>query len=454
MTCVNEVNGAERRRGTRPSFECPEGYEVRGFRVRLYPTADQVEVLERIESECRIVWNTLVKYDDDAREARVAHAQLIGAVGPRPARPDFNGLAPDESKAAKDSYHDVCRERIAAALKATKHIEGFRRLRDLVDAAGVRWDYQLFRIWIRARLGGECVTNAGALQALAKSYQTWAKGQKPKGFRRQSDSMPLRTRTGDCFSLGSFGDRRGRPFYDCQVSFNGLKIRGRLPGRAPWGRVVEGVAIRREADGWWASIRQVVPVRELPAPAPATVVGIDVGLVDMVAFSEPVGGKLTIPNRRRNELSERIAGLQARASEFARGSVERRRIENRAARIHARLARHTKHTIYTDVVAPLATFETIKVERLQPKIGQMGSRSVSAMRLVVSMLRERYGDRVREVDCRFTSQDCSQCGHRSKDSWAYENGRVGQCPACGFSAHRDVNAARNIAAKPAEKEAA
>jgi len=51
------------------------------------------------------------------------------------------------------------------------------------------------------------------------------------------------------------------------------------------------------------------------------------------------------------------------------------------------------------------------------------------------------------VEPHFTSQDCSQCGVRSKESWSYEHGRYGECPSCGYRADRDVNAARNIAAK-------
>jgi putative transposase len=105
---------------------------------------------------------------------------------------------------------------------------------------------------------------------------------------------------------------------------------------------------------------------------------------------------------------------------------------------------------------PLAdvTLSAHELQALVKNIGQMGSVKVSSMRTLKNMLVERYGDRVREVDPRFTSQDCSQCGHRSKESWSYAHGRFGQCPACGHREDRDVNAARNIASKLSISKAA
>jgi len=282
---------------------------------------------------------------------------------------------------------------------------------------------------------------AHLLQALTKNYFTFVEGQRCKKFRRARDPMPLQVRSGMCFELGDFGVRghthRAQPvndgahsFYNCQVSINGLRIKGRLPGKTPEGRVLEGVSIVKLADGWWGSVKVEVPIRILPPAIEGSVIGLDVGLDNLVAMSDGT----RVANRRDRQYAERIAGRQAQNLPVGR--------------LQLAASRHTRHVIYNEIVKPLTAVETIKVEKLNARIGQMGSSKVSAMRTAVRLLQERYGARVREVEPAFTSQDCSQCGFRSKESWSYENGRYGQCPKCGHKEDRDVNAARNIASRP------
>lgn len=55
----------------------------------------------------------------------------------------------------------------------------------------------------------------------------------------------------------------------------------------------------------------------------------------------------------------------------------------------------------------------------------------------------RYGSELRPVPAPFTSQDCSACGARDKESRP-GCGRVYACTSCGHTDHADRNAARNI----------
>jgi transposase len=418
-------------------FEVQPGNEIRGMRIRLYPDLETEEALHILEDDTRRAWNWLVKQTEEVLDARKAHAVRKGVVPPRPERPDYNGLDPEQSKAAKESYYDACRTWNKAIYEATNKIPGceFRKLKDLIEHFGLKHDYQLMSrviAWAYEGREEERKVKPGAhlLQSLVKNYHTKGANQRRKKFRRRDDPMPLQVRSGVCFELGDFGTRRGNPFYNCRVTFNGLKIQGRLPGRTPEGRILEGVSIRKEADGWWASIKQEVPIRVPPKAVPGSTIGIDVGLDFIAAFSDGT----RIENERGKAYSERIAGRQAQKLPVGR--------------LQQAAARHTRHTIYNAIVKPLATVETIKVERLNGRIGQMGGSSkTSAMRTAFNLLRERYGDRVREVEPHFTSQECSQCGFRSKESWSYEHGRFGQCPKCGFRCDRDVNAARNIERK-------
>lgn len=422
-------------------FELQSGNEIRGFKIRLYPDKETEEKLEILERDLRRAWNWLCAQTEEVLQARVAYAIRQGLVGLRPTRPDYVGLSPEASKLRKEKYLVDCREWYGAVYKTTSKVAGceFRKTKDLIEHFGFKYDYQLLGRVIEWGYdeGAERVIEPGAhmLQALSKNYHQTAKGARRKRFRRAFDPMPLQVRSGSCFELGDFGrrgtshDSGGKSFYNCRITMNGLRIRGRLPGKSPEGRVLEGVSIRREADGWWASIKQEVPIRNPPEAVLGSIVGIDVGLDYMAAMSD---GR-RVSNARGKAYAERIAGRQAQGLSVGR--------------LQCSAARHNRHVIYNEVVKPLATVETIKVEKLTPKIGQMGSSKASSMRSIVKVLRERYGDRVREVEPHYTSQDCSQCGHRSKESWSYANGRFGKCPACGYSEDRDVNAARNIARK-------
>src|SRR5690606_6304297 len=115
----------------------------------------------------------------------------------------------------------------------TKGIEGCapRKMSEWLIHFGLKHDYQLLRKvigWRRENV----LCGSAILQGLAKSY--FQKSTRRKTFKRKRDHVPLRVRTGNCFRLGSFGARGKNPeFYNCQVSINGLRIRGRLPGRRP-----------------------------------------------------------------------------------------------------------------------------------------------------------------------------------------------------------------------------
>ncbi len=422
---------------TKKKFSLKDGHEVRGMMIRLYPDKDQEAKLELLESDSRHVWNWLVKQTEDTLAARAAYAVKTGVVPPRPTRPSYDGLEPEDAKSLATSFRKSAGEWHGLVYKATNKMPGceFRKFKDLLVQFGAKHDYQLLKRVLGWRVGEdeperEIEPGAFLLQSLTKNY--FQKSERRKKFRRATDSMPIQVRSGKCFDLGNFGTRRGKPFYDCQIAINGLKIKGRLPGKLPEGRVLEGVSVRKLADGWWASIKQELPIRPLPAPVPGTTIGIDVGLDFIAAMSDGT----QVPNKRGKELAERIAGRQA--------------MKRPVGRLHLQAARWAKHTIYNDIIKPLLLVETIKIERLDSKLGQRGSVKVSSMRQVASMLTQRYGEaRVREVEPHFTSQDCSQCGHRSKETWGYAHGRIGECTQCGYRCDRDINAARNIAAKDA-----
>lgn len=411
-------------------LEILPGHEIRGFVVRLYPTTEQVERMRELQHQQRIAWNWLVAQVEDSLAATRAYAVRNGLVAPSPQRPDYDGLSPDESKAARKQHASACGEWARSVYSKTKGIDGCapRKMSEWLIHFGLKHDYQL----LRKVIGWKCesvLCGSAILQGLSKSY--FQKSARRKTFKRRQDHVPLRVRTGDCFRLGSFGARGKNPeFYNCQVSINGLRIRGRLPGRSPSGRILEGVAVTEQADGWYASIKVEVPVRVLPETRPGSVAGVDVGLKNLAGIVGSDGFSSLVVNGRDLYFADRVADMQQQGLDIGR--------------IHQRAKRHTLHLIYNEIIKPLGAYETIKVEDLNARIGQMGSSMGSSMRTIYRLLVERYGDRVRAVEPAYTSQDCSQCGFRSKETWSYDHGPIGECPSCGHREHRDLNAARNI----------
>ena len=424
--------------------------ERRGFKVRLYPTAEQREQLTRLENDLRVVWNWLVKIREEGDKAAEAFAIREGLVSARPTRPadPAKGTSSEDTERVWQEYRASLKDWYQQLRTVLRDREDLARrgLRDWMGYYGAQHDYQMLKrvaSWYGADL------NAHLLQKLAKDYaESFKAGRRPPKFKRRHDPMPIGVRSGHCLDTGRYGSRGQNPsFYNCQIRIAGMKIRGRLPGRLPPGDVLEGVRVVFHGGMWWACVIVDCAPRVLPDPVPGSVVGIDVGLDNLVAMSgDGLDARGTLVLNPRNRIvDEQLENLREAAKDTGDDHYARR-----AARLEAKLARRVRHVIYNEILKPLAQTETIVVEKLNSKIGQMGSRKVSAMRTIVALLKERYGDRVREVSCGYTSQDCSQCGLRSKESWSYDHGPWGECPGCGHSEQRDINAARNIRARGLE----
>lgn len=126
----------------------PDGQEIRGFRLRVYPTADQARRLAELQETQRKIWNWLVARQDEVTRIRGDYAIRMGVVGPRPTRPDYNGMSPDESKAACSNYAARLREWSDSVHKATKDdpVCAYRSIADYIKQFGVKHDYQFFNI--------------------------------------------------------------------------------------------------------------------------------------------------------------------------------------------------------------------------------------------------------------------------------------------------------------------
>lgn len=78
---------------------------------------------------------------------------------------------------------------------------------------------------------------------------------------------------------------------------------------------------------------------------------------------------------------------------------------------------------------------------------QLHSWNFHSLRFKIAYKATMKGVLVRAVDPRYTSQECSCCGHTSPSN--RPNQATFQCTSCGFVSHADVNAAMNIGRRAA-----
>ena len=177
-------------------------------------------------------------------------------------------------------------------------------------------------------------------------------------------------------------------------------------------------------------------------------VGIDVGLYNLLAFSD--GMIIDNPRWLRSNLTAlRVA--QRRMSRRKKGGTNWRKAARQVSVLHERVANSRREFWHQTTRRLVDTYGNIAVEDLPLAfMTRNGSLSLSAHDAALGMFRqmlvykaEEAGTRVIAVNPARTSQLCSGCGSVVVKSLSV---RTHICPDCGLALDRDVNAARNILA--------
>ena len=178
-------------------------------------------------------------------------------------------------------------------------------------------------------------------------------------------------------------------------------------------------------------------------------VGIDMGIRHIAATSD---GELYDHNTGTGKDLRRLKKLSSDLSENLHDHGKRRKSIGRLKHHHAKMVNKRKDNIEKISKRIVDDNDVIIIERLNVKklwgISKSKSMTCGFINSSLGLLRTRIlnkaecaGKKVIEVDPRGTSQMCSQCGADVKKSLGI---RVHECPYCGFTADRDINAAINI----------
>lgn len=204
------------------------------------------------------------------------------------------------------------------------------------------------------------------------------------------------------------------------------------------------LTVKRTWNGWYVAIA-CDSIEPSPLPPTGCSVGVDVGLESFATLSN---GSVVI-NPRYFRKSESALGLaQQRLALKTKGSESRKRAKRLVAKAHATIQRQRDWFHWQQARELVKSYDLIAVEQLNVK-GMAQSNLAKSIHDVgwtsfiekLFVKAEEAGRVVVKVSARFTSQDCSGCGHRQKLGLSE---RMYNCPNCGLSLNRDHNAAINI----------
>jgi putative transposase len=222
----------------------------------------------------------------------------------------------------------------------------------------------------------------------------------------------------------------------------------------PADATVKGVVVKREPTGqWYASLQLEISEGAPPKPEnPTKVVGIDVGILQYVHDTDghAVGSLDLSAEQDRLEHEQRVLSRRQHGS----NNYERQR--RKVARRHADIKRKRRDFLHKLSNYYATEYDVVAVENLNV-LGMMQfdsnshNRASAAWGTFLRMLAykcEREGTHFIPVRPHGTTKECAQCGVESdKPLWVREH----SCPACGFEADRDENAAWNVLARGVDR---
>jgi putative transposase len=228
----------------------------------------------------------------------------------------------------------------------------------------------------------------------------------------------------------------------------------RLHRPVPDDATIKQVTVKREPTGEWFATFGVEVDRDPPNPpeTPEQCVGIDVGILKYTHDTDGLAvGSLDLSDER-----ERLERAQRSLSRKEHGSSNWEKQRRIVARRHADLKRKRRDFLHKLSAYYAREYDLVGVEDLDAKglvelPGNSRNRASAAwgeFRRMLEYKCEREGTHFIAVDPTGTTKECASCGvETDKPLWVREH----SCPACGFEADRDANAAINILSRGLEE---
>jgi putative transposase len=204
---------------------------------------------------------------------------------------------------------------------------------------------------------------------------------------------------------------------------------------------IKTLTIRKNNLNQWFACFSVDIEECVALPKTNKIIGIDVGLSSFATYSD--GTKIDNPRFLRNSEKE-LTALQSNYSK-----CKNKKNKRRLSKLHNKIANQRKdfcHKLSRNIINE---YDTICIEDLainkMVKSHQMAKSIYDAAWFQFAQFliykAEEADRKVVQVNPAYTSQDCSGCGYRVAKQLS---DRIHNCPNCGLSMDRDVNASLNI----------
>ena len=354
----------------------------KAYKYRIYPTKKQQRALNETLDECRWLYNHLLEERKTLWETRHESTSLYRQID------SFRDLK-EERPSLKIAHSQVLQNvavRIELAFKAF-----FRRVKNGEDPG-----YPRFR---------------GKFRYDSFTYPQWEKSCKIEGDR----------------------------IYLPKIGHVKIILHRNFQGTP------KTCTVRRTRTGKWF-VTIACEIEPQPLPVIDTRIGIDVGLESFATFH--TGEKIENPRFFRKEEQE-LAKAQRKFDKTDKGTKERQQRRRVVARVHERVANKRYNFIHQHSHRIINQFQIVAVEDLQ--VNRMVHNHCLAKGIhdaawsqffhALTYKAEYAGRQCIKVNPAYTSQDCSNCGHRESKKLSE---RTHSCSCCGLVLDRDHNAAINI----------
>ena len=229
-----------------------------------------------------------------------------------------------------------------------------------------------------------------------------------------------------------------------------VKIRGYRNKNKIEVKIINATIIRETTNKYYVSVL-VEKDLLIEKVIPATIVGIDLGLKDLVITSD---GVKYSNDKILMKYEKRLKRLQRKLSRQVKASKNYLKTKEKIARIHAKIKNCRKH--YLNYIAneivndhDIIVTEDLKVKDMfKDKIKAFNKRlsdaSFSKLCSLIEWKSKIKGKYYYKIDTYYpSSQICSYCGYRNKNIKDLSI-REYDCPKCGTHNDRDINASLNI----------
>ena len=229
-----------------------------------------------------------------------------------------------------------------------------------------------------------------------------------------------------------------------------VKIRGYRNKERIEGKILRATISKETTNKYYVSVlvEEELLVEKV---TPTTIVGIDLGIKDLVVTSDGVkyGNEKVL-----NKYEKRLKRLQRELARRVKGSKNYLKTKEKIARLHAKISNSRKHYlngIANEIVEEhdIIVTETLKVkdmfkDKVKAFNKALSDSSFSRLCSLIEWKSKLKGKYYYKINTYYpSSQICSSCGYKNE---MVKDLRIREynCPECGSHNDRDINASINI----------